>query len=184
MTPPRTSIVLVLISMLTAADCYAGLNVVRRSVQRPVVKSPIVMRKVDDTKRAAEAEAARIAEEDRIAAAAAADPEPGPCPECGDESTYWDGMITFACTNCGHEWGMEEEQAAAEEFITRDSTGVELSNHDSVVLTKDLAGGKLKKGTKVKVRLGDFADNHNLEATIPSMGKYFLKSEFVKKTAK
>ena len=34
------------------------------------------------------------------------------------------------------------------------------------------------------MRLGDFADNHNLEATIPSMGKYFLKSEFVKKTTK
>ena len=40
------------------------------------------------------------------------------------------------------------------------------------------------KGTKVKVRLGDFPDNHDLEATIPSMGKYFLKSEFVKRASK
>ena len=29
--------------------------------------------------------------------AAAADPEPGPCITCGDPSTYWDGMVSFAC---------------------------------------------------------------------------------------
>ena len=139
------------------------------------------MRKVDDTARAAAAEAARAEEEARLAAEAAADPEPGPCIECGDEATYWDGMVTFACTNCGHEWGFEEAKAAAEQGITRDINGVEINNGDQVVLVKDLAGGKLKKGLKVKVRLGDFGDNHDLEATIPSKGTYALKSEFVKK---
>lgn len=144
-------------------------------------RTPVVMRKIDDTKRAAAAEEARLEEEARLAAEASADPEPGPCVSCGDEGTYWDGMVTFACTRCGHEWGVEEAKAAAEEFITRDVNGAELSNGDQVVLIKDLAGGKLKKGLKVKVKLGDFGDNHDLEATIPSQGTYALKSEFVKR---
>ena len=139
------------------------------------------MRRVDDTERSAKATAVREAEEERQAAAANADPEPGPCVACGDDGTYWDGMVTFACTRCGHEWGIEEAKAAAEELITRDSNGAELNTGDQVVLIKDLAGGKLKKGLKVKVRLGDYGDNHDLEATIPSMGTYALKSMFVKK---
>ena len=176
----RQYALLLLVAFLPTAQCYSGVAIAsRRSIHRP-----IVMRKIDDTKTAAKAEAARLAEEERLAAEAAADPEPGPCLECGDVNTYWDGMITFACTNCGFEWGMDEEKANAEEFITRDVDGAELSSGDQVVLVKDLAGGKLKKGTKVKVRLGDFADNHDLEATIPSMGKYFLKSEFVKRASK
>ena len=58
-------------------------------------------------------------------------------------------MVTFACTSCGHEWGIEEAKAAEEEFITRDVNGAELRNGDQVVLTKDLAKGSLKKGLKV-----------------------------------
>ena len=50
-----------------------------------------------------------------------------------------------------------------------------------MVLIKDLAKGSLKKGLEVKVRLGDFGDNHDLQAVIPSKGTYALKSEFVKK---
>ena len=107
------------------------------------------MRKVEDTERSAKATAAREAEEAAAAAEAAADPEPGPCITCGDPSTYWDGMVTFACTSCGHEWGIEEAKAAEEEFITRDVNGAELRNGDQVVLTKDLAKGSLKKGLKV-----------------------------------
>jgi len=168
--------------------CYhaSALSTARHGVTvRPTsISAPVLMRKIDDTARAAAAEAARLEEEARLEAEAAADPEPGPCPDCGDESTYWDGMTTFACTNCGHEWGIDEAKAVAEAFITRDCDGAELSNNDQVVLTKDLAGGKLKKGMKVKVRLGDFKDNHDLEATIPSMGKYFLKSMFVKRASK
>ena len=75
---------------------------------------PIVMKVRDDTTKAAAvaAEAAEAAE--AAAAAAAADPEPGPCITCGDPNTYWDGMVTFACTSCGHEWGIEEAKAVRE----------------------------------------------------------------------
>lgn len=135
----------------------------------------------DDTTKAAAAAAAAAEAAEAAAAAAAADPEPGPCITCGDPNTYWDGMVTFACTSCGHEWGIEEAKAAEEENITRDSNGAELQNGDQVVLIKDLAKGSLKKGTKVKVKLGDFGDNHDLQGVIPSKGTYALKSEFVKK---
>ena len=143
----------------------------------------IVMRKIDDTKRSAAAEAARVAEEERLAAEAAADPEPGICPECKDPGafTYWDGLITFCCTDCGYEWGFDEAKAAAEEGIVRDVNGAEISSGDQVILTKDLAKGSLKKGTKCKVKVGDYGDGHDLESVIPSKGTYLLKSEFVKK---
>ena len=168
----------VLVCALTTAHGFIAHHAV---VPRSAMARPVVMKIRDDTARAAQAAAEREAEEARLAAEAAADPEPGPCIECGDEATYWDGMVTFACTRCGHEWGIEEAKAAAEENITRDVNGTELNNNDQVVLIKDLAGGKLKKGLKVKIRLGDFGDGHDLEATIPSQGTYALKSQFVKK---
>jgi len=181
---------LILLAGLAAARAFrAGCSVarsppvvMRKRAGCSVARSPpVVMRKVDDTVRAAKAEAEREVERARLEAEEAADPEPGPCPSCGDAGTYWDGMVTFGCTRCGHEWGFAEAQEAAEEYITRDVNGAELSSGDQVVLTKDLAGGKLKKGTKVKVKLGDFGDGHDLEAVIPSKGTYALKSEFVKK---
>ncbi len=90
-------------------------------------------------------------------------------------------MVTFACTNCGYEWGFAEAQAAAEEGIVRDVNGAEIISGDQVILTKDLAKGSLKKGTKCKVKVGDYGDGHDLESVIPSKGTYLLKSEFVKK---
>ena len=42
-------------------------------------------------------------------------------------------------------------------------------------------GGFSVFARQVKVRLGDFGDNHDLQATIPSKGTYALKSEFVRK---
>ena len=166
--------------ILSVLSCAHGLAPILRfaAVSRA---APVVMRKVDDTQRAAAAEAARLAEEERLAAEAAADPEPGLCPECKDVNTYWDGMVTFACTNCGHEWGIEEAKAAAEEDMVRDVNGAEINTGDQVILIKDLAKGSLKKGTKCKVRVGDFGDGHALESVIPSKGTYLLKSEFVKK---
>ena len=172
---PCAAIVLVLASVATA-DGYAGVLPIQRTL-----RAPIVMRKVDDTAKAAAAAAAREAEEARRVAEENADPEPGPCPECADEGTYWDGMLGFACTSCGYEWTIEDAKAAAEELITRDVDGAEINSGDQVVLVKDLAGGTLKRGTKVKVKLGDFGDNHDLQAVIPSKGTYALKSEFVKK---
>jgi protein PhnA len=59
--------------------------------------------------------------------------------------------------------------------------GVELAAGDSVVLIKDLGKG-LKKGLKVgKIRLGDYGDGHDVEASIAGKGTYLLKSEFLKK---
>jgi len=172
----------VFVASVLPITALANVGVASHAATRVSRSTPaVVMRKVDDTQRAAKATAAREAEEARLAEEAAADPEPGLCVACGDDATYWDGMQTFACTRCGHEWGIDEAMAASEVIITRDVNGAELSTGDQVILTKDLAGGKLKKGTKVKVRLGDYGDNHNLEATIPSRGVYALKSEFVKK---
>ena len=113
-------------------------------------------------------------------------PEPGPCPECSDENSYWDGSTLFICTACDHEWPVESTADAAAsasdgDDVTRDSNGVILEQGDSCVLIKDLAKGKLKKGLKVKIRLGDYGDDHNCEATLAGVGTYALKSEFLKK---
>jgi len=103
-----------------------------------------------------------------------------------DENTYWDGVTLFVCTSCAHEWPItaadgddngEDNDAAT----TRDVNGNILETNDSCVLIKDLAKGKLKKGLKVKIRLGDYGDGHDCEATIPGVGTYALKSEFLKR---
>jgi uncharacterized Zn ribbon protein len=65
--------------------------------------------------------------------------------------------------------------------MTRDCNGNILKANDSCILTQDLAKGKLKKGLKVKIRLGDYGDGHDCEATIAGMGTYALKSQFLKK---
>ena len=95
----------------------------------------------------------------------------------------------FVCTNCNHEWPAVDVSAAGgdtsddtdEELLTRDCNGNILKQNDGCVLIKDLAKGKLKKGLKVKVRLGDYGDGHDCEASIPGVGTYALKSQFLKK---
>lgn len=111
------------------------------------------------------------------------EPVPGPCPSCGDAVTYWDGGTLFVCTACAHEWsidaGVAEEEAVA--IATKDCNGVVLSDGDSALLVKELGKG-LKKGLKVsKIRLGDFGDGHDVQATIKELGTYDLKSQFLKK---
>jgi protein PhnA len=116
-------------------------------------------------------------------------PEPGSCPECSDENTYWDGSGLFVCTNCSHEWtaiaatdgGDGASQETDEDDVTRDVNGNILESGVTCVLIKDLAKGKLKKGLKVKIRLGDYGDGHDCEATISGVGTYALKSQFLKK---
>ncbi|KAJ1467513.1 hypothetical protein T484DRAFT_1858619 [Baffinella frigidus] len=118
------------------------------------------------------------------AAAGGADPEPGPCPKCGDKNTYWDGMSSFACTACGEEWAVDgaSDNVTEGSDEVKDVNGNVLSAGDTVVLVKDLAKGKLKKGLKVtKIRLGDFGDGHDVQANVPGEGVYSLKSEFLKK---
>jgi len=114
-------------------------------------------------------------------------PEPGPCPECSDENGYWDGATNFVCVACGHEWLVEasqEEDADVDDGVVRDSNGNILESGDTVVLTKELGKG-LKKGLKItRIRLGDYGDGHDCQATIPGLGTYDLKSQFLKKTSK
>jgi protein PhnA len=68
-----------------------------------------------------------------------------------------------------------------EEATTRDVNGNILETGDTCVLTQDLAKGKLKRGQRLKIRLGDFGDGHDCEATIAGIGTYALKSQFLKK---
>jgi alkylphosphonate utilization operon protein PhnA len=115
-------------------------------------------------------------------------PEPGPCPECTDENTYWDGSTLFVCTNCDHEWSssivVDSEKGNGDDdadAATTDINGNVLEQGDMCVLTQDLAKGKLKKGLKVKIRLGDYGGGHDCEATIKGVGTYALKTKFLKK---
>ena len=112
-------------------------------------------------------------------------PEPGPCPSCNDDNAYWDGSTLFVCTACAYEWpvngDINKEDDTNTADVTRDSNGFILQSGDTCVLIKDLAKGKLKKGLKVKIRLGDYGDGHDCEASITGSGTYALKSEFLKK---
>jgi len=114
-------------------------------------------------------------------------PEPGPCPGCADENSYWDGSTLFVCTACAHEWPVDSADDDSggdndvEEATTRDVNGNILETGDTCVLTQDLAKGKLKRGQRLKIRLGDFGDGHDCEATIAGIGTYALKSQFLKK---
>ncbi|KAJ1631296.1 hypothetical protein T492DRAFT_62407 [Pavlovales sp. CCMP2436] len=79
-------------------------------------------------------------------------PEPGPCPNCADVNTNWDGA-RFVYAACGHEWATDANKAAEPDSggtdeVTRDSNGVVLSQGDSVILIKAL-GKDLKKGLKI-----------------------------------
>uniref|UniRef100_A0A7S0CHX1 Protein YjdM C-terminal domain-containing protein n=1 Tax=Proboscia inermis TaxID=420281 RepID=A0A7S0CHX1_9STRA len=116
-------------------------------------------------------------------------PEPGACPGCGDETTYWDGSTLFVCTACANEWAVDSvaqnkdavSSTDDDEVLIRDVNGNILETGDGCVLVQDLAKGKLKKGLKVKIRLGDYGDGHDCEASISGVGTYALKSKFLKK---
>ena len=117
-------------------------------------------------------------------------PEPGSCPKCSDENGYWDGSLNFVCIDCGHEWLVESADAdngsddGANDGIVRDSNGNLLESGDTVVLTKELGKG-LKKGLKVtRIRVGDYGDDHDVQANISGLGTFNLKSKFLKKTSK
>ena len=65
-----------------------------------------------------------------------------------------------------------------------DSNGTELQNGDSVTVIKDLkvkgSSSVIKRGTKVKnITLVD--GDHDIDCTVPGIGKMQLKSAFVKK---
>ena len=114
-------------------------------------------------------------------------PEPDSCPQCSDENGYWDGSTLFVCTSCAHEWPIDlyEEASGLNEVsdgeIVRDVNGNTLETGDSVILVKDLAKGKLKKGLKCKLRVGDYGDGHDCQAKIKGLGTYALKGKFLRK---
>lgn len=107
-----------------------------------------------------------------------------PCPKCGSQYTYEDGNLLI-CPECAHEWTPDEQAAAEEAKIIRDSNGVELKDGDTVTVIKDLpvkgAPKPVKVGTKVKgIRL-NYESDHDIDCKIEGFGAMGLKSEFVKK---
>ncbi|PCM43627.1 zinc ribbon domain-containing protein YjdM [Marinobacter sp. ANT_B65] len=106
-----------------------------------------------------------------------------PCPKCGSEYTYEDG-VQLVCPECAYEW--TEAEVAEEEAgkVVRDANGNELQDGDSVSVIKDLkvkgSSSVVKVGTKVKsIRLVD--GDHDIDCKIDGIGAMKLKSEFVKK---
>lgn len=107
-----------------------------------------------------------------------------PCPQCGSEYTYEDG-VSLVCPECAHEWSAQGDAEGAEEArVVRDAVGNVLTDGDSVTVIKDLKvkGSSLvvKVGTKVKnIRLVD--GDHDIDCRIDGVGAMGLKSEFVRK---
>lgn len=105
------------------------------------------------------------------------------CPLCKSTFTYeMNGLL--ACPECGHEWNQEEDNAADQQFVVKDSNGNILQDGDTVVTIKNLpvkgTSQTIKAGTKVKnIRLVD--SDHNIDCKIDGFGAMALKSEFVKK---
>jgi len=107
-----------------------------------------------------------------------------PCPACGSEFTYDDG-IQYVCPECAHEWSKDADQSSDDDTLKiTDAHGNPLQDGDSVTVIKDLKikGSSLvvKVGTKVKnIRLVD--GDHDIDCKIDGVGAMKLKSEFVKK---
>lgn len=106
-----------------------------------------------------------------------------PCPECGSEFTYEDG-VQLVCPECGHEWSETEQADAEAGKVVRDANGNELQDGDTVTVIKDLkvkgSSSVVKVGTKVKnIRLVE--GDHDIDCKIDGIGAMKLKSEFVKK---
>ncbi|WP_372987397.1 zinc ribbon domain-containing protein YjdM [Marinobacter sp.] len=106
-----------------------------------------------------------------------------PCPQCGSEFTYEDG-VQLVCPECGHEWSEAEQAEAEAGKVIRDANGNELQDGDTVTVIKDLkvkgSSSVVKVGTKVKnIRLVE--GDHDIDCKIDGIGAMKLKSEFVKK---
>ncbi len=108
-----------------------------------------------------------------------------PCPQCGSEYTYEDG-VQLVCPECAHEWSATPaaDSGAEGERVWKDSVGNVLQDGDTITVIKDLKvkGSSLvvKVGTKVKnIRLCD--GDQDIYCKIDGIGAMKLKSEFVRK---
>lgn len=106
-----------------------------------------------------------------------------PCPNCNSPYGYSLGDALFACSECGHEWNINDILETDTQKVL-DSNGNELKDGDTVTIIKDLpvkgAPKPIKAGTKVKnIRLTE--GDHNIDCKIDGFGAMALKSEFVKK---
>ncbi|AKP08409.2 Phosphonoacetate hydrolase [Corynebacterium pseudotuberculosis] len=114
-----------------------------------------------------------------------------PCPECSESYTYEQGAL-LVCPICAYEWTLasdnDDKSLSAESEGIRDAVGNLLVDGDAVTVVKGLkisggGGGAIKVGTKAKnIRLLDPPVNgHDIDASVPSLGRIYLKSSVVKK---
>lgn len=114
-----------------------------------------------------------------------------PCPECSESFTYEQGAL-LVCPMCAHEWSpaadSDDRSSSADDGGVRDAFGNLLVDGDAVTVVKGLkvagsGGGVIKVGTKVKsIRLLEQPVNgHDIDASVPSLGRIYLKSSVVKK---
>lgn len=106
-----------------------------------------------------------------------------PCPQCGSEYSYEDGLF-YICPECGHEWSRDNQESTTQEPVYKDANGNTLMDGDTVTVIKDLkikgSSQVVKVGTKVKnIRLVE--GDHDIDCKIDGIGAMKLKSEFVKK---
>jgi len=106
------------------------------------------------------------------------------CPQCTLTNTYVDGA-NFVCADCGFEWPVEGEGAAASGVVVRDSNGNALANGDTVVVIKDLkvkgSSIPLKQGTVIKnIRLVE-DDAEHIEGNSDKIKGLVLKTIFLRK---
>lgn len=108
---------------------------------------------------------------------------------CAATYTYEQGAL-LVCPMYAHEWSpdAEDESSSAHDEGIRDAVGNLLADGDAVTVVKGLkvagsGGGTIKVGTKVKsIRLLDEPVNgHDIDASVPSHGRIYLKSSVVKK---
>lgn len=110
-----------------------------------------------------------------------------PCPDCGEAFTYEQGTL-LVCPMCGHEWSADDVATSDEDGVIKDAVGNVLADGDTVTVVKTVkvkggGGGVIKAGTKVKgIRLiSDGVGDHDIDATVPGLGRMQLKSSVVKK---
>ncbi|MGP5727874.1 zinc ribbon domain-containing protein YjdM [Corynebacterium casei] len=113
-----------------------------------------------------------------------------PCPECSSEFTYENAGF-LVCPMCAHEWvdgeAGDDDAAAADASVIKDSVGNVLIDGDSVSIVKSLkvkGSSAIKIGTKVSgIRILETpVAGHDIEAKVPGFGQMRLKSSVVKKS--